>query len=197
MYPASIEKLIESFKMLPSVGQKTAERYAMAVLEMPKENVESFIKSLDNVTKEIKKCSICGNLTEKEHCDICDDPKRDKTTICVVQQPKDLIAIEKTGSYSGLYHVLCGAISPIKGILPEDLNMQSLFDRINEGIKEVIIATNPTMEGDTTALYLNKILKKYPNLTITRLANGLPMGGNLDYADEVTLTRAFTGRVKQ
>ena len=197
MYPASIEKLIESFKMLPSVGLKTAERYAMAVLEMPKENVESFIKSLDNVTKEIKKCSICGNLTEKEHCDICDDPKRDKTTICVVQQPKDLIAIEKTGSYSGLYHVLNGAISPIKGILPEDLNMQSLFDRINEGIKEVIIATNPTMEGDTTALYLNKILKKYPNLTITRLANGLPMGGNLDYADEVTLTRAFTGRVKQ
>ncbi len=197
MYPASIEKLIESFKLLPSVGQKTAERYAMAILEMSKENVDDFIGALEKATTEIKRCSICGNLTEKEHCEICDDPKRDKSTICVVQQPKDLIAIEKTGSYNGLYHVLYGAISPIKGILPEDLNMQSLFDRINGDIREVIIATNPTMEGDTTALYLNKMLKKYPELTITRLANGLPMGGNLDYADEVTLTRAFTGRVKQ
>ncbi len=197
MYPASIEKLIESFKLLPSVGQKTAERYAMAILEMSKENVDDFIGALKKATTEIKRCSICGNLTEKEHCEICDDPKRDKSTICVVQQPKDLIAIEKTGSYNGLYHVLYGAISPIKGILPEDLNMQSLFDRINGDIREVIIATNPTMEGDTTALYLNKMLKKYPELTITRLANGLPMGGNLDYADEVTLTRAFTGRVKQ
>lgn len=197
MYPASIEKLIESFKLLPSVGQKTAERYAMAILEMSKENVDDFIGALEKATTEIKRCSICGNLTEKEHCEICDDPKRDKSTICVVQQPKDLIAIEKIGSYNGLYHVLYGAISPIKGILPEDLNMQSLFDRINGDIREVIIATNPTMEGDTTALYLNKMLKKYPELTITRLANGLPMGGNLDYADEVTLTRAFTGRVKQ
>lgn len=197
MYPASIEKLIESFKLLPSVGQKTAERYAMAILEMSKENVDDFIGALEKATTEIKRCSICGNLAEKEHCEICDDPKRDKSTICVVQQPKDLIAIEKTGSYNGLYHVLYGAISPIKGILPEDLNMQSLFDRINGDIREVIIATNPTMEGDTTALYLNKMLKKYPELTITRLANGLPMGGNLDYADEVTLTRAFTGRVKQ
>ena len=197
MYPASIEKLIESFKLLPSVGQKTAERYAMAILEMSKESVDDFIGALEKATTEIKRCSICGNLTEKEHCEICDDPKRDKSTICVVQQPKDLIAIEKTGSYNGLYHVLYGAISPIKGILPEDLNMQSLFDRINGDIREVIIATNPTMEGDTTALYLNKMLKKYPELTITRLANGLPMGGNLDYADEVTLTRAFTGRVKQ
>ncbi len=197
MYPASIEKLIESFKLLPSVGQKTAERYAMAILEMSKENVEDFIGALEKTTTEIKKCSICGNLTEKEHCEVCDDPKRDKSTICVVQQPKDLIAIEKTGSYNGLYHILYGAISPIKGILPEDLNMQSLFDRINGDIREVIIATNPTMEGDTTALYLNKMLKKYPELTVTRLANGLPMGGNLDYADEVTLTRAFTGRVKQ
>lgn len=197
MYPTSIEKLIESFKLLPSVGQKTAERYAMAILEMSKENVDDFIGALEKATTEIKRCSICGNLTEKEHCEICDDPKRDKSTICVVQQPKDLIAIEKTGSYNGLYHVLYGAISPIKGILPEDLNMQSLFERINGDIREVIIATNPTMEGDTTALYLNKVLKKYPELTITRLANGLPMGGNLDYADEVTLTRAFTGRVKQ
>jgi recombination protein RecR len=197
MYPTSIEKLIESFKLLPSVGQKTAERYAMAILEMSKENVDDFIRALEKATTEIKRCSICGNLTEKEHCEICDDPKRDKSTICVVQQPKDLIAIEKTGSYNGLYHVLYGAISPIKGILPEDLNMQSLFERINGDIREVIIATNPTMEGDTTALYLNKVLKKYPELTITRLANGLPMGGNLDYADEVTLTRAFTGRVKQ
>ncbi len=197
MYPLSIEKLIECFKMLPSVGQKTAERYAMAVVEMPKENIAEFIQALNAVDKEIKKCSICGNLCEKEHCVICDDPTRDRQTICVVQQPKDLIAIEKTKSYNGLYHVLYGAISPMKGILPEDLNMETLFNRIDENIKEVIIATNPTMEGDTTALYLNKMLKKYPDLTVTRLANGLPMGGNLDYADEITLMRAFTGRVKQ
>lgn len=197
MYPTSIEKLIECFKMLPSVGQKTAERYAMAVVEMPKENINNFINALNDVNTEIRKCSICGNLSENETCPICADPSRDKSIICIVQQPKDLIAIEKTKSYNGLYHVLYGAISPMKGILPEDLNIQTLFDRIDENIKEVVIATNPTMEGDTTALYLTKILKKYPDITVSRLANGLPMGGNLDYADEITLTRAFTGRVKQ
>ena len=128
---------------------------------------------------------------------ICCDENRDNTTICIVQQPKDVIAMEKVKSYKGLYHVLYGAISPLKGILPEDLNIESLFSRINENIKEVIIATNPTMEGDTTALYLIKALKKYPNITITKLANGLPIGANLDYADEMTLTRALDGRIKQ
>lgn len=197
MYPESIEKLIECFKILPSVGNKTAERYALAMLEAPKEKIEQLIEALQLVSNEIKRCPICGNLTDKQLCSICCDENRDNTTICVVQQPKDVIAMEKVKSYKGLYHVLYGAISPLKGILPEDLNIESLFSRINENIKEVIIATNPTMEGDTTALYLIKALKKYPNITITKLANGLPIGANLDYADEMTLTRALDGRIKQ
>lgn len=197
MYPESIEKLIECFKILPSVGNKTAERYALAMLEAPKEKVEQLIEALQLVSNEIKRCPICGNLTDKQLCSICCDENRDNTTICIVQQPKDVIAMEKVKSYKGLYHVLYGAISPLKGILPEDLNIESLFSRINENIKEVIIATNPTMEGDTTALYLIKALKKYHNITITKLANGLPIGANLDYADEMTLTRALDGRIKQ
>lgn len=197
MYPESIEKLIEYFKILPSVGNKTAERYALAMLEAPKEKIEQLIEALQLVSNEIKRCPICGNLTDKQLCSICCDENRDNTTICIVQQPKDVIAMEKVKSYKGLYHVLYGAISPLKGILPEDLNIESLFSRINENIKEVIIATNPTMEGDTTALYLIKALKKYPNITITKLANGLPIGANLDYADEMTLTRALDGRIKQ
>ena len=197
MYPESIEKLIECFKILPSVGNKTAERYALAMLEAPKEKIEQLIETLHLVSNEIKRCPICGNLTDKQLCSICCDENRDNTTICIVQQPKDVIAMEKVKSYKGLYHVLYGAISPLKGILPEDLNIESLFSRINENIKEVIIATNPTMEGDTTALYLIKALKKYPNITITKLANGLPIGANLDYADETTLTRALDGRIKQ
>ena len=197
MYPESIEKLIECFKILPSVGNKTAERYALAMLEAPKEKIEQLIEALQLVSNEIKRCPICGNLTDKQLCSICCDENRDNTTICIVQQPKDVIAMEKVKSYKGLYHVLYGAISLLKGILPEDLNIESLFSRINENIKEVIIATNPTMEGDTTALYLIKALKKYPNITITKLANGLPIGANLDYADEMTLTRALDGRIKQ
>ena len=197
MYPESIEKLIECFKILPSVGNKTDERYALAMLEAPKEKIEQLIETLHLVSNEIKRCPICGNLTDKQLCSICCDENRDNTTICIVQQPKDVIAMEKVKSYKGLYHVLYGAISPLKGILPEDLNIESLFSRINENIKEVIIATNPTMEGDTTALYLIKALKKYPNITITKLANGLPIGANLDYADEMTLTRALDGRIKQ
>lgn len=197
MYPESIEKLIECFKILPSVGNKTAERYALAMLEAPKEKIKQLIEALQLVSNEIKRCPICGNLTDKQLCSICCDENRDNTTICIVQQPKDVIAMEKVKSYKGLYHVLYGAISPLKGILPEDLNIESLFSRINENIKEVIIATNPTMEGDTTALYLIKALKKYPNITITKLANGLPIGANLDYADEMTLTRALDGRIKQ
>ena len=196
-YPKSIIDLIESFKHLPSIGNKTAERYALAMLEAPKEKIEQLIEALQLVSNEIKRCPICGNLTDKQLCSICCDENRDNTTICIVQQPKDVIAMEKVKSYKGLYHVLYGAISPLKGILPEDLNIESLFSRINENIKEVIIATNPTMEGDTTALYLIKALKKYPNITITKLANGLPIGANLDYADEMTLTRALDGRIKQ
>lgn len=197
MYPAILEKLIEYFRMLPSVGQKTAERYAMRILELPTEDVEAFAKQLTLSKEGIKRCTICGNLAEGDHCAICDDESRDKGTICVVQQAKDVIAMEKMGEYRGVYHVLNGAISPMKGILPEDLNIASLLERIDENTKEVIIATNSTVDGDTTARYLTKILKEYPHVEITRLATGLPMGGNLDYADEITLSRALMGRVKQ
>ena len=197
MYPDSLEKLIEYFKRLPSVGQKTAERYAMAVLEMDEEEVRDFADQLLDVTEKIKKCPVCGNLTENDMCSICADEHRDHTTICVVQQPKDLMAIERLDQYKGVYHVLHGAISTTKGIMPEDINLLSLLDRINEDTREIIIATNSTLEGDTTALYISKMLKDYNNITVTRLASGLPMGGNLDYADDVTIMRALQGRTKQ
>ena len=197
MYPTALEKLIEYFKTLPSVGQKTAERYAMAVLEMPDEVVGEFAEQLAHLHQNVRECSICGNLCEKDVCEICADQYRDSSTICVVQQPKDAIAIEKIGQYKGVYHILHGAISTTKGILPEDINVDNLFKRINEKTKEVIIATNSTLEGDTTALYLTKRLKEFNNIVVTRLASGLPMGGNLDYTDEVTLMRALQGRIKQ
>ena len=197
MYPSVLEKLIEYFKMLPSVGQKTAERYAMRMLEIPEEDVENFARQLQLPRRKIKRCPVCGNLAEGDLCQVCADESRDRSTICVVQQPKDVIAMEKMGEYKGLYHVLNGAISPMKGILPEDLNMASLMERIDENTREVIIATNSTVDGDTTALYLTKMLKAYPQITVSRLATGLPMGGNLDYADEITLSRAMSGRIRQ
>ena len=197
MYPSSLEKLIELFRSLPSVGRKTAERYAMAVLEMPEENVEAFSKQMMDVLRKIRKCPVCGNITESEKCEICSDENRDYTVICVVQQPRDVMALERLGQFKGVYHVLHGAISTVKGVLPEDINIESLFSRIDDNTKEIIIATNSTLEGDTTALYLTKRLRSYENITVTRLASGLPSGGNLDYADDVTLMRAFQGRIRQ
>ncbi|MBQ1299489.1 MAG: recombination protein RecR [Erysipelotrichaceae bacterium] len=197
MYPSSLEKLIELFRSLPSVGRKTAERYAMAVLEMPEENVEAFSKQMMDVLRKIRKCPVCGNITESEKCEICSDENRDHTVICVVQQPRDVMALERLGQFKGVYHVLHGAISTVKGVLPEDINIESLFSRIDDNTKEIIIATNSTLEGDTTALYLTKRLRSYENITVTRLASGLPSGGNLDYADDVTLMRAFQGRIRQ
>ena len=197
MYPSSLEKLIEQFRSLPSVGRKTAERYAMAILEMPEESVESFSDQLKEVLRKIRQCPVCGNITENEKCEICSDENRDHSIICVVQQPRDVMALERLGQFKGVYHVLHGAISTVKGILPEDINIESLFSRIDDNTKEIIIATNSTLEGDTTALYLTKRLKNYENITVTRLASGLPSGGNLDYADDVTLMRAFQGRIRQ
>ncbi|MBR2791805.1 MAG: recombination protein RecR [Erysipelotrichaceae bacterium] len=197
MYPSSLEKLIELFRSLPSVGRKTAERYAMAVLEMPEENVEAFSRQMMDVLRKIRKCPVCGNITESEKCEICSDENRDHTVICVVQQPRDVMALERLGQFKGVYHVLHGAISTVKGVLPEDINIESLFSRIDDNTKEIIIATNSTLEGDTTALYLTKRLRSYENITVTRLASGLPSGGNLDYADDVTLMRAFQGRIRQ
>ena len=197
MYPSSLEKLIELFRSLPSVGRKTAERYAMAVLEMPEENVEAFSKQMMDVLRKIRKCPVCGNITESEKCEICSDENRDHTVICVVQQPRDVMALERLGQFKGVYHVLHGAISTVKGVLPEDINIESLFSRIDDNTKEIIIATNSTLEGDTTALYLTKRHRSYEYITVTRLASGLPSGGNQDYADDVTLMRAFQGRIRQ
>lgn len=195
MYPEKFENLIECLRMLPGVGIKSAERYAFEMLNYTDEEIEKFIHSLQDLKDIIRYCSICGNISDSDYCEICKNNERDKSTICVVQSPKDVIAMEKTGEFHGVYHVLNGVISTSKGIMPEDINLTSLINRIDETIKEVIIATNPTVEGETTALYIAKILEK-KNINITRIAHGLPMGGHLDYADELTLIKALEGRKK-
>lgn len=195
MYPKKFAALVEQFRRLPGVGMKTAERYAFDVLEWDPEDIDRMIAGLIDVKENIHTCEICGNLAEDTHCPICEDLSRDTHVICVVQSPRDVIAMEKTKEYGGVYHVLNGVISTSKGILPEDINIQSLMERINEQTKEVIIATNPTVEGETTALYLAKLLEQYP-VQVTRIAHGLPMGGHLDYADELTLIKALEGRKK-
>lgn len=196
MYPKKFQALIEGFEQLPGVGSKTAERYAFDVLEWERERVEYLIQSLMEFQNGITICEQCGNLAEGNQCLICDDASRDHSIICVVQSPRDVIAMEKTKEYPGIYHVLNGVISTSKGILPDDINLESLFDRIDENTKEIILATNPTVEGETTALYLSKRLEQYPHVTVTRIAHGLPMGGHLDYADELTLIKALEGRKK-
>ncbi|MGX8833200.1 recombination mediator RecR [Amedibacillus sp. YH-ame6] len=195
MYPKKFESLVEAYRRLPGVGLKTAERYAFESIEWSGETITEFIDALVNVKDGIRKCDICGNLAEDELCDICKDSSRNTGMICVVQSAKDVIAMEKMREYSGVYHVLNGVISTSKGILPEDINIESLLNRIDKHTSEVIIATNPTVEGETTALYLSKLLEKH-EVNVTRIAHGLPMGGHLDYADELTLIKAFEGRKK-
>lgn len=195
MYPKKFENLIECLKKLPGVGLKSAERYAFDMLNYSDEDIDMFIQSLNDLKNDIRYCSCCGNLSEEELCDICKDNTRDKNTICVVQNAKDIVAMEKTQEYKGVYHVLNGVISASKGIMPEDINIDSLLDRINETTQEVILATNPTVEGETTALYIAKLLEN-KNVNVTRIAHGLPMGGHLDYADELTLIKALEGRNK-
>ena len=195
MYPSLFEELVENFRKLPGVGKKTAERYAFEFLKWNDDEIEDFISICKDSKMNIKPCTICGNLAEDDLCDICKDDIRDKSIICVVEQVQDLIAMEKTQEYQGVYHVLNGVISPSKGILPEDINIPSLLERCDETINEVIIATNPTVEGETTALYLSKILEK-KNVNATRIAHGIPMGGHLDYADELTLIKALENRKK-
>jgi recombination protein RecR len=192
-YAKTLRLLIDSFRKLPGVGEKTAERYAFAVLEMEEQEVTEFSANIKDAHDKLKKCRICGFITDEEECSICKDMKREKEVICVVQQAKDVIAMEKTQSYYGVYHVLNGVISTSKGILPEDINIASLLPRINEETKEIIIATNLTVEGETTALYLAKVLSSR-NVKVTRIAHGLPMGGHLDYADELTIIKAIEGR---
>lgn len=190
----TITKLIESLRRLPGIGLKSAERMAYQILDMKEEYITQFIDAMDGVRSKIGKCPICGSYTEDDICPFCSDIERDSSTLVVVSYFKDALAFEKLKSYHGLYHILNGSLSPTKGIGINDINFSSLITRIKEGeIKEVILATNPTIEGETTALYIEKMLEQY-NITISRLAYGLPMGAQLDYTDELTLTRAFEGR---
>ncbi len=195
MYPKTLQKLIDSLRLLPGVGAKTAERYAFTILDMSEEESQEFISALVSSRTQITKCKTCGNLAEDEECLICKDKSRDHDLNCIVQHPKDIIAMERIQDYNGVYHVLNGAIATSKGILPEDLNIKSLFNRVGPQTKEVIIATNPTLEGETTAMYLAKLLSE-KDINVTRIAHGLPMGGHLDYADEMTLSKAMEGRQK-
>lgn len=195
MYPKSFEKLIEAYKRLPGVGQKSAERYAFSTLDWDFEDVQMMIDALTQVSTNLKKCSVCNHLSEEDLCEICKQESRDKKVICVVQTSKDVIAMEKTNEFKGTYHVLGGVINTSKGIFPEDLNIDSLIDRVENGIDEIILALDPTIDGETTSLYITSLLSN-KEVNVTRLAHGLPMGGHLDYADELTLTKALQGRKK-
>ena len=194
MYPERFEELIALFEKLPGVGNKTAQRYAFVLLEKEKEQIEKTVDVINGIT-EIRKCRTCGFLSDDEECAFCKDTSRDRSSIMVVAYPQDVVAIEKTGSYMGMYHVLGGLISSSKGIYPEDINIEKLLNRINDSVTEVIIALSPTMDGEMTALYLNKILKE-KGVLVTRLAHGLPMGSSLDYADDLTLIKALDNRRK-
>ncbi len=192
MYPKKFEDLIQAYSKLPGVGRKTAERYAFTTLNWDEEWINEFITSLSSIKDDIKRCEVCGNLSDGDKCEFCMNDTRNHNVICVVQSPKDIAAIESMQEYNGVYHVLNGLINIQKGILPENLNIQSLVNRINDDIEEVIIATDPTVEGETTALYITKLLDG--RTKVTRLAHGIPMGGHLDYTDAHTLLKAFEGR---
>ncbi|OWZ83628.1 recombination mediator RecR [Natranaerobius trueperi] len=193
-YPKPINQLIESLSYLPGIGPKTAERLAFYIITMSGNKVDHLITALQNAKNKVFNCSVCNNLTDRDPCLICQDERRESGLICVVQDPKDVIAIEKVRDFQGRYHVLQGVISPMEGIGPDDLNMKELLERINsENIKEILIATDPTVEGEATAMYLTKLVKPM-GVKVTRLAYGLPMGGDLEYADEMTLQQAFEGR---
>ena len=194
MYPKNFEKLIAALETLPGVGNKTAQRYAFSLLDRNVENIDEMIESLQGI-RHIRRCRTCGFLSDEDECLFCKDKTRSNRTIMVVAYPQDVVAIEKTGSYKGLYHVLNGLISSSKGIYPEDIGIDGLLKRITQETKEIIIATSPTMDGEMTALYLDKILKD-KGVLVTRLAHGLPMGASLDYADELTLIKALDNRRK-
>ncbi len=193
-YSPSIEKLIENFEKLPSIGHKTAIRLAYHMLDMSNEEIEEFTKSIQDAKQKLKYCSKCFNISDTDPCPICTSPKRDQSTICVVEDVRDIMAMERTHEYKGVYHVLHGTISPMNGIGPEDIKIKELLNRIKENeIKEVIIATNPRVEGEATSIYLSKLIKAF-NIKVTRIAHGIPVGGDLEYTDEITLMKALEGR---
>lgn len=193
-YPEPLAKLIEAFSRLPGIGSKTAARLAFHVLQMKDEDVMDFAKALVSVKKDLQYCSICCNITDTDPCRICADKTRDSSVICVVEAPKDVVAMERTKEFQGYYHVLHGAISPMEGVGPDEIRMAELLQRLSdEQVKELILATNPNIEGEATAMYLSKLVKPF-GIRVTRIAHGLPVGGDLEYADEVTLSRALEGR---
>ena len=193
-YSPSIEKLIESFEKLPSIGHKTAQRLAFYMLDQSKEEIKEFTDSIINAKNNLKFCSKCFNISDTDPCNICSNPKRDESIICVVEDVKDVIAMERTHEFNGLYHVLHGSISPMKGIGPNDIKVKELLNRVMNGeIKEIILATNPRVEGEATAMYISKLVKPM-GVKTTRIARGIPIGGDLEYTDEVTLTKALEGR---
>ena len=195
-YSPSIEKLIESFEKLPSIGHKTAQRLAFYMLEQSKEEIKEFTDSIINAKNNLKFCSKCFNISDTDPCNICSNPKRDETIICVVEDVKDVIAMERTHEFSGVYHVLHGSISPMNGIGPEDIRIKELLARLMEGtVKEIILATNPRVEGEATSIYISKLVKPL-GIKVTRIARGIPIGGDLEYTDEVTLAKALEGRIE-
>ncbi len=193
-FSVSIAKLIEQFEKLPGIGYKTAQRLAYYVINLPKSETDAFAQAILDAKKNIRLCSVCQDLTDKEVCPVCSNPKRNRKVICVVSQPRDVITMEKIKEYDGVYHVLHGVLSPMDGVGPEDLKIKELLYRItNNDIDEVILATNPTLEGEATAMYLAKLIKPF-NILVSRIAYGVPIGSDIEYADEITLSKALEGR---
>ena len=193
-YSPSIEKLIECFEKLPSIGHKTAARLAFHVLNQPQDQTKEFIDAIINAKNNLKYCSKCYNISDTDPCNICSNQKRNEKVICVVEDVRDIIAIERTHEYKGVYHVLHGSISPMNGIGPEDIKIKELLNRLQEDkIEEVILATNPRVEGEATAMYISKLIKPL-GIKVTRIAHGIPVGGDLEYTDEITLIKAMEGR---
>lgn len=194
-YPNTILNLIECFKHLPGIGEKTAERLALSLLDFDQELIDLFSDSINNIKIKIKRCKKCNNLTENDLCDVCKDENRNTNLLCVVEEPKNVILFEKLGIFGGYYHVLDGLISPVDGITPEDINIESLVYRVkNENIKEIILALKPSIEGETTSLYISKILEDMP-VKITKIAHGVPIGADIDYVDSLTLELALENRI--
>ena len=194
MYPDSLKKLIESFKMLPGIGEKSAERMAFYVINMDQENTDFFADSIKMAKEKIKKCSICNGITDKDICDICSNDLRNKKILCVIEDPKSIFLFEKIGSFNGVYHVIDGLISPLDGVDPDDIGLEKLINRIHkEKFHEVIIAVKPSVEGETTALYIKKILEGM-SVKVTRIASGIPIGTDIEYIDSMTLERALNDR---
>ena len=189
----ALERLISEFTKLPGIGRKTAQRLTFFLLKEDGERASSLAEAILALKERVKYCSVCFNITEEDPCPICRDPRRDRSTICVVEEPSDLMAIERLGVYKGVYHVLGGVLSPLDGVGPEDLHIRELLERLKEGVREVILATNPTVEGEATALYLSRLIRPL-GIKVSQIARGIPMGGDIELADEMTLARAFEGR---